>query len=63
MMAAAAAGIDQPATTAAKIKTASHTKFLTVPDHLERHELPGFARRSWAWPPALAGRHALDVLA
>jgi hypothetical protein len=31
MMAAAAAGIDQPATTAAKIKTASHTKFLTVP--------------------------------
>ena len=30
-MAAAAAGTDQPAATAAKIKTASHTKFLTVP--------------------------------
>lgn len=31
MMAAAAAGTDQPAATAATIKTASHTKFLTVP--------------------------------
>jgi hypothetical protein len=26
-----AAGTNQPATTAAKIKTASHTEFLTVP--------------------------------
>ena len=31
MVAAVAAGTDQPAATAAKIKTASHTKFLTRP--------------------------------
>ena len=31
MVAAAAAGTDQPAATAAKIKTASHTKFRTRP--------------------------------
>jgi hypothetical protein len=30
-MAAAAAGIDQPPATAAKIKTAPHTEFLTLP--------------------------------
>jgi hypothetical protein len=30
-VAAAAAGTDQPPATAAKIKTASHTKFLTAP--------------------------------
>ncbi len=31
-VAAAAAGTDQPAATAAQIKTASHTKFLTRPN-------------------------------
>jgi hypothetical protein len=30
--AATAAGIDQPPAVAAKIKTASHTEFLTLPD-------------------------------
>ena len=32
MVAAAAAGTDQPAATAAKFKTASHTKFRTRPN-------------------------------
>jgi hypothetical protein len=32
MVAAAAAGTNQPAATAAKIKTASHTEFLTLPE-------------------------------
>jgi hypothetical protein len=34
--AAAAAGTDRPAATAAKIKTASHTKFLTAPTQARR---------------------------
>ena len=32
VLAVAAAGADQPTATTAKIKTASHTEFLTVPD-------------------------------
>jgi transposase InsO family protein len=37
LVAAAAAGTDRPAATAAKIKTASHTKFLTRPGAPDRH--------------------------
>jgi hypothetical protein len=46
MVAAAAAGTDQPAATAAKIKTASHTKFRTRPPIAPIVEGNGFFARS-----------------
>jgi len=57
-VAAAAPGADQPAAPAAKIKTASHTKFLRVPSAIDCSTVLGRVKGALA---SLGGVAALDA--
>ena len=58
-LAAAAAGTDQPPATAAKIKTASHTNFLTLPRALRGVKLFARGGRLLIFQEVQRARHAL----